>query len=58
MPKGDNIIQINDAICEVEFFQCVLHQALKGCRCITESKWHLDKLIETQITNGERSVLL
>ena len=35
-----NIIQINEAICQVQFSQTILHEPLKCCRSITEAKWH------------------
>ena len=58
MPKDDLIIQIDDTICQVELFQCILYQVLEGCRHVTEFKRHLGKFMEAQVTNCECSVLL
>ena len=58
VPKDDHIIQIDDAIGQIELPQCILHQMLECHRCITQSKGHPGKFIETQIANREHGVLL
>ena len=56
-PKDNDIVQIDDAICQVELSQCILHKVLEGSGHVTESERHLGKFIEAQITNCECSVL-
>ena len=57
-PEDNHIIQIDDAIGQVELSQCILHQMLEGCGHVTQSKGHPGKFIEAQVTNREGSVLL
>ena len=58
MPEDNYIIQIDDAICQVELSECILHQMLEGHMCVIESKRHPGKFIEAQVTNHECGVLL
>ena len=44
--KDDHIIQIDDAIGQIELSQCILHQTLECRRCITQSKGHPGKFIK------------
>ena len=53
VPKDNHIIQIDDAIGQIKLSQCILHQMLECCRCITQSKGHIGKFIETQVANRE-----
>ena len=57
-PKDDHIIQIDDAISQIELSQCILHQMLECRGHITQSKGHPGKLIETKVANCEHGVLL
>ena len=56
MPKDDHIIQINDAIRQIELSQCILHQMLECCGCVIQSKGHPGKFIETKVANHECGV--
>ena len=58
MPKYNHIIQIDDAISQIELSQCILHQTLECCGCVTQSEGHPGKCIETEVANHERGLLL
>ena len=58
MPKYDHIIQIDDTISQIELSQCILHQTLECHGCVTQSKGHPGKFIETKVANHECGVLL
>ena len=56
--KDDNIIQVDHAVHEIQLTQGILHEMLKGCRSITQPKWHAGELIEPKVTHHEGCVLL
>ena len=56
--EHDHIVQVDNAVCQVQFSERVLHQVLEGCWGITESKRHTGELIKPQIAHREGSVLL
>ena len=58
MPEDDHIIQIDDAIGQIELPKHILHQMLEYRGCITQSKGHPGKFIETKVANHECGVLL
>ena len=56
--KNDDIIQVNHAVCEIQFSQCILHKMLKSCQGITRPEWHVGELIESEVTHRKGHVLL
>ena len=58
MSKYDHIIQIDDAISQIELSQCILHQMLECHGHVTQSEGHPGKFIETKVANHEHGVLL
>ena len=56
--KDDDIIQVNHAVCEVQLTQGILHETLKGCRCITQPKRHVGELVGPKVAHREACVLL
>ena len=58
MIKHYHIIQIDDAIGQVQLFQGVLHEALKSHWGIAVPKGHMSKLTESQISHHEGGILL
>ena len=58
MPKYNHIIQIDDAVSQIELSQCILHQALECHVCVTQSGGHPGKFIETKVANHESGALL
>ena len=57
-PKYNHIIQVDDAISQIELSQCILHQMLECRRRVTQSEGHPGKFIETEVANCECGVLL
>ena len=55
--KDDNVIQVNNAVCEVQLPQGVLHEMLERHRCITQSEQHVGKFVEPEVTHCEGCVL-
>ena len=53
-----DIIQINEAVCQVQFTQTILHEPLKCCRSIAEAEWHSVTLKESHTFQGESCELL
>ena len=58
MSKYYHIIQVDDAICQVQLPQGVLHEVLESHRSVAEPKGHTSKLVKPQIVHGESDVLL
>ena len=58
VPKDNNIIEVDDAISQIQFTKSVLHQPLEGGRCITQPKRHPGEFIEPQIAHGKGRVRL
>ena len=56
--KDDNIIQVNHTVREIQLTQGILHEKLKGHRCITQPKWHAGELVKPKVTHRESRVLL
>ena len=57
---GENyhIIQVDEAIGEVQFAQTVLHEPFESRWGITQPKGHTFTLIQTHATQGKGSILL
>ena len=53
-----HVIQVDEAIGEVQFTQTVLHEPLESRRGITQPKRHTFTLIQTHATQGKGSILL
>ena len=51
-PEDDHI-QVDEAICQIELSQCILHQMLEHHRHVTQSKGHPGKFIETKVAHCE-----
>ena len=56
-----NVIRVNENVVEVnyhvyinEVMENIVHEALKGCRCVHESKWH-NKIFKCAVVSAERS---
>ena len=58
LQKHDQIVQIDQAVDEIQLTHTILHKSLESSWCVTESKRHSITLKESQITHGEGSVLL
>ena len=56
--KHYHIILIDDAICQVQLSQGVVHEALKSCGGVAEPKGQTIKLIKFQISHLEDGMLL
>ena len=56
--KDDDVIQVNHAVHEIQFAQGILHEALKSHWGITQPKWHVGELIESEVTHHKGCVLL
>ena len=52
------ILQIDDAIDQIQLTQGVLHEVLKSCQHIAEPKRHMSNLIKPQVSHHEGSILL
>ena len=52
------VIQIDDAVGQIQLSQCVLHKTLECRRCVTLSEGHPGELIETQVADRECGILL
>ena len=53
-----HVIQIDDAVGQIQLSQCVLHKMLECRGCVTQSERHPSELIETQVANHECGILL
>ena len=53
----DDVVQVDDTMCQVELSQIILHHLLKCCWCIAQSKWHLFILMKPEVANGECCIL-
>ena len=53
----DDIIQVDDTICQVELPQTIFHQLLECCWCIAQSKWLLFAHVKPKVANGECHIL-
>ena len=56
--KHNQIIQIDQAVDEIQLTHTILHKSLESSWCITESKRHSIAIKESQITHSEGGVLL
>ena len=57
-PKDNNIVEIDDAISQMQFAKSVLHQPLEGGRHVTQPKRHPGEFIKSQIAHGKGRVRL
>ena len=55
-PEDNNIIEVDDAISQIQFAKSVLHQPLEGGSCITQPKRHPGEFIKPQIAHGKGRV--
>ena len=55
--ENDNVIQVNEGICQVQFSQAVLHQPLEGSQSVAQSIWHPEEFKDSHTSNGKDSIL-
>ena len=53
-----HVIQIDDAVGQIQLPQCVLHKTHECHRCVAQPKGHPGELIKTQVADRKCSVLL
>ena len=56
--KDYDVIQVDYAICKVQFPQGILHEMLECHGCIAQTERHVGKLIEPEVTHQKGCVLL
>ena len=49
MAKYYNVIQVNDAVGQIQLPQHILHETLECHRCVTQSEGHPGEFVKTQV---------